>query len=173
MIVGILIMSVLVVAVGILLFTAPTPEQVFEEPEDTSEPSSSPDNTLSDNDTISEDGKTVVTQSPPPSDEPEDPTPTPTPAPTVESVDITYSNTIKTDITLQVGERVPLRARVEPAGIELTEKIIWLSSNPSVFDVVADNLEGTSAEITRIGQGTATLTVIAGNVEAECTIRCP
>ena len=87
----------------------------------------------------------------------------------VTSLAITYANKPNNDFTANVGEKVPLRARMEPVGIE--EPVIWTSSNTSVFQVVTDNLEGTSALVTAIGKGTATLTISVGGKEATCTVR--
>jgi len=84
---------------------------------------------------------------------------------------ITYDGRIVVDITTGVGEMIPLRVRLEPAGTELNEEIIWTSSDVNVFTVTADNTEGSSATVNAIRPGTATLTVSSGGVEAECIIR--
>jgi len=93
----------------------------------------------------------------------------PTPQPKVQSVAITYANKERDDLTLNIGETVVLRARVEPAGTE--EDIIWTSDNLNVFEVVPTNAEATQAEIIAIGNGRAVLTVSVGGVKAECIIR--
>ena len=171
MIIGVLIMAVLVVAAGILLFTTkpkkdpvgPTGQSVSESssptipPEDDITTIPGPDATSPDEDDI------------------EDIDETPTPEPIkIESVTITYAGLPATDFSEPVGTRVPLRVKIEPAGVEFSEEIIWESSNISVFDVVKDNIEGTSAIVTIIGKSgdrNAVLTVSVGDVQAKCIIR--
>lgn len=87
----------------------------------------------------------------------------------VTSVTITYSSRPQTDFTINIGERVPLRARLEPADAEAF--IEWESSDTDVFQVVPQDTEGKSAMVTAIGRGTAELIVTAGEVETACTIR--
>jgi hypothetical protein len=91
----------------------------------------------------------------------------------VQSVYIVYGERGRTmtDVSVVVGERVPLRVRIEPIGAGIEEGIVWTSSNRNVFDVVPTCPEGRNAAITGIGHGTATLTVSVNGVEAECTIR--
>ena len=162
MLISVLILGVLVVAAGFLLFTTPNAE------------AETPDSSVS-NPTLSVPDDTdnvVVTNSitPPPSTEPPvSETPTPPPPPQVRSVSIYYVNTMKTDFTAKVGERVPLTVKVEPPGIE--EDVIWLSSNRNVFEVVETGTGGTAATVIAIGKGTATLTVSVGGVEATCVVR--
>jgi uncharacterized protein YjdB len=111
-----------------------------------------------------------VDTSPPEQKDPEEPDDSPAPVLSeVISVDTTYSNRTKTDFTASIGERVPLRARIEPVGIELD--VEWISSDTSVFQVVKTNPEGTAATVTGIGVGNATLTVRVGDKEAECIVR--
>ena len=169
MIIGVLIMAVLVVAAGVLLFTTPKPIDDPQPSKGISSPSptmpSESDNTGLEN-----------TSTPPPASPSATPSPSPTPTPTpkIVSVDITYSGTVKTDFTGIVGEKVPLRVKIEPVGIEVTEPIIWESSNKEVFDVVAQDLEGKNAEVTIIGTSKdswATLTVYVGDKKAECIVR--
>lgn len=167
MLIGVLIMAVLVVAAGVLLFTAPKAEYVEETPRNP--PSESPTQNLpADDDIASFPGR--VDTSPPEQKDPEEPDDSPAPVLSeVISVDITYSNRTKTDFTASIGERVPLRARIEPVGIELD--VEWISSDTSVFQVVKTNPEGTAATVTGIGVGNATLTVRVGDKEAECIVR--
>jgi len=169
MLIGILILAVLVVAAGVLLFTTPKPAQpaVTEPDVDLEEPSSTP-GLPGDDANVGFPG-IGASPSKEPDDEKEDDTTTPAPVPTVQSVTITYDGRTKTDFTAGVGERVPLRARIEPVGIE--EEIIWESSNPDVFQVVAANTEGTAVTVTGVGRGTATLTVTVGDQKAECIVR--
>jgi len=166
MLIGILIMSILVIAVGVLLFTTPRPV----EPDVPPSLEESPDALIGDEGEItSMDGTNPV--SPPPSTPPiEDiDEPPETTAPKVNSVTITYANKEKTDITVKIGDGVVLRARIDPVGVE--EEILWTSSNRNVFDVVPTNAEKTQAKVTATGKGAATLTVTVGGVEAECIVR--
>jgi len=161
MLIGILILSVLVVAAGILLFTTPAPDEQSDNPS-----ISSPSPTIPDDETISVTGSNPL--KPDPVETPEiDESPEP-PPPTVRSVTITYGGRENTDFTAKVAEEVALRVRIEPVGIE--EEIIWTTSDRAVFDVVP-SIEGTAATVTGIGKGTATLTVTVGGVEAECIVR--
>jgi len=172
MIIGILIMAVLVVAAGVLLFTAPnsneaaaTPPTVPETPETVDMP-----------DELQNTSMEGIGPSVSPSDDPEedeDETPSPEPQ-TVQSITITYAGYYIDDFTEPVGTKIPLKVRVEPVSMELEEPIIWTSSDTSVFAVVTDNTEGTSALVTIIGSGSqksATLTVSVGGVKAECIVR--
>jgi uncharacterized protein YjdB len=74
-----------------------------------------------------------------------------------------------TDFTFRIGERVPLSARIEPVGPEYSIK--WSSSDENIFTAVTDDATGVSATITVIGNGSATLTVTVGDIQAECTVR--
>ena len=87
---------------------------------------------------------------------------------------ITYEGQKVVDVTERVGVIFPLRVMIEPAGLDSDEEITWTSSDPSVFEVVKDNPEGTAATVTIIGSGSrnsAVLTVTMGDVQAECNIR--
>jgi len=164
MLIGVLVMSVLVVAAGFLLFTTPA---------------------------LSEDDPGTVVSSPPPLEVPDDthnvslpggdvlpslpPTPDPSPShelpapPDVRDVTITYTGRTRTEFTARVNERVPLAVRIEPLGAE--GEITWSSSNRSVFEVVPNDLEGRQATVTGVGVGNATLTVSVGGIEATCIVR--
>ena len=166
MLIGILILAVLVVAAGVLLFTAPKDDGYVETPRASNTDESTPPSPVGEGGIISVPGNPVQTDETPDVDG-EEPTETP-PVYSVESVRITYSNITKTDFTAKIGEKVPLRASIEPIGIE--EDIVWTSSNPDVFDVVP-NTTGTNATVIGIGRGTATLTVICGDKEATCIVR--
>jgi len=167
MLIGILIMSVLVIAVGVLLFTAQKPEDTPEPEQETESPV---DPLINSEEEISGmDGTNPVSPPPtltPPEDEDESPESS---APTVQSVMITYANREKKDFTVKLGETVVLRVRIDPVGVE--EDILWTSSNRNVFDVVPTNAEKTQAKVTGTGKGNATLTVTVGGVEAECIVR--
>jgi hypothetical protein len=87
----------------------------------------------------------------------------------VQAVSIVYSGRVMTDITMRVGEIIPLSVRIEPLGIDA--EVVWSSSDRSVFEVTPTDVEGTSARVTGVGRGTATLTVTFDGVVAECAIR--
>ena len=91
----------------------------------------------------------------------------------IETITITYAKTEVTEFTAAPGDWVPLSVKIEPAGAEFDEEIIWTSSDTSVFEVAKSNPEGTDAIVTTIGSGTAevaTLTVSIGDVRAECIV---
>ena len=171
MLIGILILAVLVVAAGVLLLTSdkPSPPDVG-----LNEGSHSPNVSMPDDlDTTKVNSDDTV---PPPStatsdgDDGDEPSASPETMEIV-SLTITYSGRPipNNDFTAKIGEKVPLRARIEPVGID--EPVIWTSSNTGVFQVVADNVEGTSAMVTGIGVGTATLTISVGGKESTCIVR--
>ena len=165
MLIGILILSVLVIAVGVLLVTSPKPD-IPDNPGVIATPPASPIMPGED-DTVTVTGINPVSPTPSPS-----PTPVEiqdTENPKVKSVLITYNKKAKHDFTAKVGDKTVLGVKVEPLGIE--EEIIWSSSNRKVFEVVVLNTEMTQATVTGIGKGTATLTVSVGGVEDECIVR--
>ena len=171
MLIGVMVLAVLVVAAGVLLLTADKPpnpnEDIYSSPRE-SPVISMPD----DEDVTSVTSTGTIPPSPSASEDDEDngdASPTPTETIELVSLAITYSNVKKEDFTAKIGEKVPLRARMEPLGIN--ETVIWTSSNTGVFQVVTDNLEGTSATVTGIGVGTATLTISVGGKEATCVVR--
>ena len=171
MIIGILVLAVLVVAAGVLLFTAPRPED--ESPPSSNISDRDTHDQADDSDTISMPGN-ASSVPPSSSDESETDSEEPAAPTSVASMIITYAGQEKTDFTGYVGERVSLRVKIEPPGLELTEEVIWQSSDTSVFEVVKDNTEGTAATVTIIGTGSAksaTLTASIGGVEAKCTVR--
>jgi len=161
MLISVLIMGVLVIAAGALLLSSPV-----ESDSDAGAMSVSPTPGILDD----EDTNSVVNPiTPPPSPPIVTLTPTPTPTLEVNSVTITFAGSKREDITEYVGNQLTLGARVDPVGIE--ETIIWMSSDRSIFEVVATNTEGTAATVTPIAKGTATLTVSVGGVEAKCVMR--
>ncbi|MCL2044990.1 MAG: hypothetical protein FWG88_01205 [Oscillospiraceae bacterium] len=171
MIIGILIMSVLVVAAAVLLFsTRPDDSTTISSAPPTGEETESPGLGA-----LDETGNVSVTNnSPNVSDTPdissEPPSPDPVPI-QIQSVTITYAGSPNNDFTANINDRIRLVAKVEPAGVEFDEEIYWRSSNTSVFDVVKQTIEGTSAEVIITGVGDATLTVSVGGVEATCIVR--
>lgn len=166
MLVGILILAVLVVAVAVLLLTSDKPEDgsmAGETP--SSEPTSDLSTLPDDSQNTSESGPEIETSTSPAVVE----TSPETSAPIVESVMITYAGVKKTDFTEKIGIKVPLKVKIEPAGIEV--EIEWISSNTDVFEVVKTDVNGLSANVIGKGRGDETLTVRAGDVEAKCTVR--
>jgi len=173
MIIGVLILAVLVVAAGVLLFTTPRPEDELERDPSPQISDEDPSRMPGDTDNINMPGLTSPDPSPSEPEETDDETPTPTPV-QVQSIEITYAGTKMEDFSEPVGKKTPLRIRVEPPGAEVDAEIIWTSSDTSVFEVVADNLEGTAASVTITGTGSARhaiLTVSIGDIEAQCDVR--
>jgi len=164
MLISVMIMCVFVIGAGVLLFTTPVPE--VEPPPQAQTPlrPGTPDDT----DIVSLPGNNPVSPSPDP-EPPEDPLPEPDPEPVVRHVIITYNGRENKDFTARVGERVDLKVTLVPDGIE--EEVIWESSNESIFQVVALNTAGTSARVTAVGRGTATVTASVGEVVAETIVR--
>ena len=167
MLVGILILSVLVVAVVVLLATA-------EKPEDTSLSGYMPEQTehTAEQALPGEEGNTSMpgpSMQPSASPSPVEETSPEAPTPVVTSVTITYAGIMKDDFTAKIGEQVPLKVRIEPAGIEAEAE--WISSNTNVFEVVAKDTAGIEAKVTGKGKGDATLTVKVGDIEAKCIVR--
>jgi len=168
MLIGVLIMSVLVIAVGVLLLSAPKPEEevIPPEMEETAEPPGGDEDEIVTVPGINPVSPPVTENTKEDDDVTIDP---PGGGPAVQSVQITYANKQTSDFTVKTGESVVLRVRIDPVGTE--EEIIWTSSNRNVFEVVATNAEATQAKVTGIGKGKATLTVAVGGVEAECIVR--
>jgi len=164
MLIGVMIMGVLVVAVGVLLFTAPKPQPEPETPPESSEPTGGiPDDEAN----ISVTG--IIPVMPSPDDDEESDDLDVPPAPTVQSVMITYGGKENNDFSANVGDKVTLKAKIEPLGVE--ETVLWSSSDPSIFEVVATNAEGTQAVVTGIGKGNGVVTVSVGGVEDTCIVR--
>ena len=90
--------------------------------------------------------------------------------PGVERVAITYAGGEVTDFHIVIGENVPLSAKIEPMGVDAV--VEWISSDTDVFTVASRDYYGTSATVTGVGIGVATLTVRAGDVEATAIVRC-
>jgi len=85
-------------------------------------------------------------------------------------VAITYAGRVMSDVTIRIDESVTLRIRVEPLGFD-TDDIRWVSSNQDVFEVISVSEDKTTATIIGRGAGTATLSVIVGDVSADCVVR--
>ena len=67
------------------------------------------------------------------------------------------------DLTLEVGEKKQLKARLEPANA--TDKLVWSSANPTVASIDSE-----TGIVTAKSFGTATIKVQAGKVSANCTV---
>jgi len=163
MLISVMIMFVFVVGAGVLLFTTPAPALATPPQENTPHISNLP-NDLTVN---SLEGTNPVKPSPEPVIEPEEPEQEP--VPTVRNLIITYNGRENKDFTARINEKVDLKVTVVPEGVG--EVVIWESSNESVFQVVSLDTDGTSARVTGLGRGTATLTASAGEIVAECIVR--
>ena len=164
MLIGVLIMSVLVVATGVLLFTTPAQGDGDNTNINATQTPSIPDEEAN--------SKTTTSIDVPPSAPPTISTPTSPalpPEPEIRTVEIRYSGNLRTEFTVRIDEKVPLTVWYDPPGAE--GEILWSTSNRSFFDVVATDLEGRRATVTGVGVGTGTLTVSVGGVTAECTVR--
>jgi len=159
MLISVLILAVFTVAAGILLFSTPADADAADNDNDAA--ITSPDDDID----------SVLGLHPEPT-----PTPAPTPEPTpiapleVTSVIITYDGNPRTEFTAKIGEVVPLRVRFEPPILDGLD-IDWSSSNEDVFQVVPVEIDRVGVNVTGIGEGTATLTVMVGDKEATCTVR--
>ena len=92
--------------------------------------------------------------------------------PEVRSVVITYAGQQITDITMCVGEDIPLRVKVEPVGFD--GDLLWLVSDENVFDVLIADPAGFDVTLNAISPGIATLSVAVGDlghIYAECIVR--
>jgi len=91
----------------------------------------------------------------------------------VESVSIRYSDSIRTEFTMRVGERVPLNVRIEPLGLNISGDDImwWASSNRNVMHAIPNYPDSTNVTVIAIAVGDAVLTVNVDGVIAECLIR--
>lgn len=91
--------------------------------------------------------------------------PTTTAAPTVETIPCSGLKLDDTDVLLTfVGDSWKLDVKAEPA--DTTDVIQFFSSNEAVATV------STSGEIRAVGEGSAVITVICGDVSEECFVTC-
>jgi hypothetical protein len=161
LIIGVLLLAVLIVATMVLIFTSlperETPPTSSPSPTLSPGPGSEPDPDLpgsGDVDIIEDPEDETVVPSPEPSAPVE---------PTITSVSITYNGDPREDITLKVGEKVPMSFKTTP---ETTDKTAtWKSADENVFMVLSN---GT---VTGIGKGRADLIVTVDGVEARCIVR--
>jgi len=180
MLISVIVMGVLVVAVGVLLFTtevdaeatppgisAPIVEDVdvgnqgdFEAGVETMPGENRPEAQNGDDDDLDDY-----------LGDPED-----NEGPPVTSIGVFHgnnrmadSNNREGDFTAAVGDQLTFSVRIEP--VYATDEITWYSSNESVFDVVPLNTEGTQARLTMTGSGRGTLYVTVGGLEARTIVR--
>ena len=85
--------------------------------------------------------------------EPEEPTPTPGVASGSAAVVVTATGSAA-GLDLEEGDTLDLNASVSTTGCAVTGDIVWTSSNEEVATVSAS---GTSATVTAVGEGTATI----------------
>lgn len=85
--------------------------------------------------------------------EPEEPTPTPGVASGSAAVAVTATGSAA-GLDLEEGDTLDLNASVSTTGCAVTGDIVWTSSNEEVATVSAS---GTSATVTAVGEGTATI----------------
>lgn len=91
--------------------------------------------------------------------------PTTTAAPTVATVPCTGLKIDDTDVLLTfVGDSWKIEAKAEPA--DTTDVVQFFSSNEAVAVV------SPSGEIRAVGEGSAVITVVCGNVSKECFVNC-
>jgi len=158
MIVCVMIMAVFTVAAGILLFTTPADADNQNGQNDSS--IASPDIDID-----SVEGHHQET-APEPTPTPE---PTPEPPPEVQSATIRYETSSRTEFSVSVGETVPINVIWSPS--EATDPVIsWSSSDEEKFQVVPTQLDQVRVNVTGVGVGSATLTVIVDGVEQTCTV---
>ena len=91
---------------------------------------------------------------------PDEPSPSPTAA--VSSITLKYLGSERTEFTEAVGEVVPLTAEVYPT--DVTEPVVWASSNESVARV------NDSGEVTGVASGSTEITATCGGVTATCKV---
>jgi hypothetical protein len=166
MLVGILVLAILVIAVVVLLFATPNPDDgqgTDVRSTDTSPPD--PTGGMGDGSTVSESGPSISPSTPPSTDPPI----TTPPAPLVESVTITYNGSRRKDFSIKIAEQVPLKLKIEPVGVDA--EITWTSSDRDIFDVVPSDTDGKSAVVTGIGIGEGLLTVKVGDFVETCIVR--
>lgn len=101
------------------------------------------------------------------------PTPTPTPMPTLEKLNITYYGVAKEDITMRVGDDpLPLAAGWTPA--DITGRVTWKSSDPSVLKVTVDSTDPNKCTIECVASSTTPvkLSLTLYGTTVECVVRC-
>jgi len=173
--IAVLIMSVFVVATGVLLFTT----EVEEVPEE-EEYLSSED--LEENGTGFDDGFLSVPALEPvlpvaEDDEFDDDDFFDEGPIVARSISVRFNNnpliqgSDGREFTSSVGERIVLTVSIEPLGVE--DPIEWASSDRAIFEVVPNNTENTEVTVTATGRGTGRLTVTVGELTETVIVRVP
>ena len=101
---------------------------------------------------------------PPPTEEP-----TASPVLTVQAVSLTHDGITLTEKDILTGESITLHVDIEPEGID--EEIVWTNRNPEIVEITYENQKKSIVKVTGLEQGTARLSVKAGNIETVCIIR--
>ena len=73
------------------------------------------------------------------------------------------------EFSFRVGESLVLSARIEPIGVE--EQIIWATSDMGVFDVTPTAPNSNEATVRAVGRGNARLTVTVGDIVETVIVR--
>ena len=81
------------------------------------------------------------------------------PVPAIDSIAITFAGIVLTNFLENVGDRIPLAVRIEPAAAGQEATIFWSSSAPNIVDILADDASGLTATATHISRGMAVITV--------------
>jgi len=170
MLLSILIMLVLVVAAGVLVFSAPALE------EDESPEMSESSNLPGEDGIQTDEGDNFV--EPPPVIDDDDDDDDDEPPPALQSATIlhnvrggqSFTGGDNPEYTMSVGDQEPVILRTVPRDIDVV--VEWSSSNPSVFDVVANSPGGREANTHAAGPGQATLSAtVDGEVVATVLVR--
>ena len=169
--IAILIMTVFVVATGVLLFTT----EVEEIPEDTLAAVEDEEDDPFDLDGYvslpsAEPVAPVVEDEPEEEEEPEIPL-------TARTVSVRFNGNPLIlgpdgrEFTFNVGDSLTLTVRVEPLGVD--DKIIWATSDMSIFEVTPTNPEETEVIVRATGRGTGRLSVTVGDITETVIVRVP
>jgi len=179
MLISILIMAVLAVATGVLVLTAPGPEEDPGISESVNGPSAG---LPGEGDNLGLEGPGINGNGPDNSngydngyDNGDENGWDYGPAIAVERVTVLFRGSPLRDneFTEPIAGVVPLSVRIEPANAEIQGEITWESSNTAIFEVVPSNPPYyTEANVTiQADSGRATLTVTVDGVYTEVTVR--
>lgn len=173
--IAVLIMSVFVVATGVLLFTAEVEEVPDEDEYISNGYAEENGNGFLDDGLLSLPAVHEVT---PQEDDEEDPYDDGFEHEIVaRDVSVRFNNNPLIlgpegrEFSMRVGESITLTVRIEPLGVE--DEIIWLSSDRAIFEVTPTNPEHTEVTVRAVGRGTARLNVTVGEVTETVIVRVP
>ena len=176
LLIAVLIMSVFVVATGVLLFTT-EPEDLPDIDIDLSNAGDEP----LDGDTSPDDHVSLPSANPVITDPDDDLLPPDDPTPVgpirATSISVRYNNSPLIsgsegrEFSFSVGDALTLTVRIEPLGVE--DEIIWSSSDRAIFEVTPTNPEHTEVTVRAIGRGTGRLTVTVGDISETVIVRVP